>query len=131
MQIKKYLTEQAVLEIFAARPRPGPASGVQPTKHQLSLNLAQKYGVTYKTIQQIWNRKCWTKLTEPFWEEWERTDATSSQPAGQPSKSDCSKSVSSTDGSASGGGRGPGRSQDQMSTSSEGGSGSWIDAQLE
>eukprot|EP00961_Rhodomonas_salina_P210973 2849081-Rhodomonas_salina.1 len=127
MHIKKYLTEQAVLEIFAARPRPGPDSARKPTKHQLSINLANLYGVSNKTIQQIWNRKCWAKLTEPFFEDWERTtDATSSRPADEPSRS--VQSISTTDSGVVRhgpdtaterlGGAGGTHRQDQHSTSS-------------
>eukprot|EP00961_Rhodomonas_salina_P186838 2522798-Rhodomonas_salina.1 len=76
MHIKKYLTEQAVLEIFAARPRPSAVNATTPTKHERSRTLAQLYGVSTSTIQQIWNRKCWAKVTGPYLEEWELSGTT-------------------------------------------------------
>eukprot|EP00961_Rhodomonas_salina_P180910 2441645-Rhodomonas_salina.1 len=71
MHIKKYLTERAVIEIFAARPRPSPVTGELPAKSKMSRTVAKMYGVSTSTVQQIWNRKCWTKVTAPFCEAWE------------------------------------------------------------
>eukprot|EP00961_Rhodomonas_salina_P116512 1568356-Rhodomonas_salina.1 len=80
MHIKKYLTKQSVLEIFAARPRPTDAAGDKVTKHEKSLELANKYGVSNKTIQQIWNRKSWVKLTQRLFNEESESSGNTTQP---------------------------------------------------
>eukprot|EP00961_Rhodomonas_salina_P260979 3527242-Rhodomonas_salina.1 len=61
MGIKGYLTEKSVLEIFDARP--GPSTPTR-TSAALSRALAEKYNISTKTVQQIWNRKSWTEVTD-------------------------------------------------------------------
>eukprot|EP00961_Rhodomonas_salina_P017051 229551-Rhodomonas_salina.1 len=85
MHIKKYLTKESVIEIFAARPDPSPVSGATPTKHELARVVADQYGVSSSTIQQIWNRKCWAKITAPFCDEAQSSSSTTQD---QPANSD-------------------------------------------
>eukprot|EP00961_Rhodomonas_salina_P059432 798334-Rhodomonas_salina.1 len=42
-----------------------------PPKSKMSNTVAKLYGVSVSTIQQIWNRKCWAKVTEPYYEKCE------------------------------------------------------------
>lgn len=61
MGIKGYLTEKSVLEIFAERPS---RNSPPRTAAAACRALAQKYNISTKSIQQVWNRKSWTEVTD-------------------------------------------------------------------
>eukprot|EP00961_Rhodomonas_salina_P211037 2850024-Rhodomonas_salina.2 len=69
MRVRGYLNEKSVLEIFAIRPRPSPVTGGFPANPIKSRALALQYKVSNKTVRDIWKRKSWLKLTEPFCDE--------------------------------------------------------------
>eukprot|EP00961_Rhodomonas_salina_P160277 2157692-Rhodomonas_salina.1 len=61
MGVGGYLNEKSVLEIWAARP-----SDTTPFYQRAAISraLGDKYKVCYKTIQKIWRRASWAKVTE-------------------------------------------------------------------
>jgi len=80
---RSYLTPDAVLAVFRVRP-PRTASGVFIPSTASSRALAEKYNISDKTVRDIWNRKCWAKVTRPLWTDAE-TIAEGLQRASSPS----------------------------------------------
>eukprot|EP00961_Rhodomonas_salina_P233324 3153292-Rhodomonas_salina.1 len=61
MGVKGYLNEKSVLEIWAFRPGPD----TPPIEYTaISRALAEKYKICPKSVQKIWNRVSWAKVTE-------------------------------------------------------------------
>ncbi|EKX52976.1 hypothetical protein GUITHDRAFT_101427 [Guillardia theta CCMP2712] len=58
---KKTLTSEQAVEIFAQR---NVESGFISVESNF---LSKKYGVSAKTVRDIWNRKSWTEVTRPLW----------------------------------------------------------------
>eukprot|EP00961_Rhodomonas_salina_P291615 3932158-Rhodomonas_salina.1 len=56
-----YLNEKSVLEIWAARP---PDTTPFYQRAAISRALGEKYKVCYKTVQKIWRKASWAKLTD-------------------------------------------------------------------
>lgn len=54
------MTFPQALEIY--RQRPTDAAGANK-----STEVANEYGVSPKTIRDVWNRKTWVKVTRPLW----------------------------------------------------------------
>eukprot|EP00961_Rhodomonas_salina_P298044 3937745-Rhodomonas_salina.2 len=64
---RKYglLSEEAVLQIFMRRPSRN-VDGVFEPSSGSSHRLAAMYGVSERSIREIWNRRCWANLTRPL-----------------------------------------------------------------
>mmetsp|Transcript_26986 Transcript_26986/g.71027 ORF Transcript_26986/g.71027 Transcript_26986/m.71027 type:complete len:127 (-) Transcript_26986:20-400(-) len=56
---------QAACRIYEKRPRPGERR--RGKSCTMSAHLAAEYGVTTKTIRDIWNRSTWGKVTRHLW----------------------------------------------------------------
>jgi len=59
---KVLLTQDQALEIYKVRPMDN-SSNAKPT----SMDVAEQYGVSPKTVRDVWNRKTWVKVTKPLW----------------------------------------------------------------
>lgn len=57
---KSFLDRKSVVQIFLAK-------HMGERDVHLSGKLAHKYGVTAKTVRDIWAMRTWTQVTEPFW----------------------------------------------------------------
>jgi len=64
------LTEKEVLEIFALRPRVQSGRAARGSMVQCKI-IAPRYGVTAKTVREIWRGITWTQTTLPHWTEQE------------------------------------------------------------
>ena len=59
---RPHLDETSVIQIFLA----GNLDNVGTRDASLSGRLAQQYGVTAKTVRDIWSRRTWWSVTEPY-----------------------------------------------------------------
>ncbi len=65
------LNGQAAAEIYSCKLLLIGSAGLTPASAFLkvrSVKLARKYGVSAKTIRDIWNKKSWTCSTVQLWE---------------------------------------------------------------
>lgn len=62
------LHEKAVLEIFASRPHRN-SEGVFFPSTAASKDLAKKFHIADKTVRDIWNRRSWSKVTRPHFND--------------------------------------------------------------
>lgn len=65
---RSVLSKAAVVEIFAARPSRS-EDGVYLPSTLLSKELAKKFNIANKTVRDIWDRRCWSKVTRELWTE--------------------------------------------------------------
>ncbi|EKX36362.1 hypothetical protein GUITHDRAFT_165776 [Guillardia theta CCMP2712] len=63
---KKSLSSKLALEIFAERCLKTGYATVESTF------IAKKYGVSSKTVRDIWNRRTWAEATKPLWTDEEK-----------------------------------------------------------
>jgi len=61
---RAYLDADAVTQIYLAKHASAEA---RTSKSDLSVRLAHQYGVTAKTVRDIWKRRTWKTVTEPYW----------------------------------------------------------------
>lgn len=66
---KIVLTAETACEIYAMRPSRSDDSKGEARAKSHSAEIARKYGVTAKTIRDIWNRSTWSKATRKLWTE--------------------------------------------------------------
>uniref|UniRef100_A0A7S0VM98 Uncharacterized protein n=1 Tax=Hemiselmis tepida TaxID=464990 RepID=A0A7S0VM98_9CRYP len=59
---KVLLTQDQALEIYKVRPMDN-----SPNAKPTSMDVAEQYGVSPKTVRDVWNRKTWVKVTKPLW----------------------------------------------------------------
>lgn len=56
------LTQEQAIEIYKVRPMDS-----SPNTRPTSIEVAEQYGVSPKTVRDVWNRKTWVKVTRPLW----------------------------------------------------------------
>eukprot|EP00960_Hanusia_phi_P055172 762900-Hanusia_phi.AAC.1 len=66
---KIVLTAETACEIYSMRPSRSDDSKGEARAKSHSAEIARKYGVTAKTIRDIWNRSTWSKATRKLWTE--------------------------------------------------------------
>jgi len=59
---KVLLTQEQAIEIYKVRPIDS-----TPNTRPTSIEVAEQYGVSPKTVRDVWNRKTWVKVTRPLW----------------------------------------------------------------
>lgn len=63
---KAVLTTESAVAIYRLRPKARGGAGVGAVKSHTT-EIARRYGVTAKTIRDIWNRTTWAKDTKHLW----------------------------------------------------------------
>mmetsp|Transcript_33779 Transcript_33779/g.85390 ORF Transcript_33779/g.85390 Transcript_33779/m.85390 type:complete len:202 (+) Transcript_33779:122-727(+) len=69
---KNQLTAEQAIQIFQLRPRPANDGKLRRGSMMHCKVVAPKYGVTPKTIRDIWNGRTWWNATKPYWSKQER-----------------------------------------------------------
>lgn len=61
-----------VFQIYKQRPQPGKGGTLRRGSMLHCKQVAPKYGVTPKTIRDVWSGRSWAEATRPFWTEDEK-----------------------------------------------------------
>ena len=69
---RQQLTDAEAVEIFKLRPKPKMGKGLRRGSMLLCKTLAPKYGVSPKTIRDIWRGRTWLHATESLWTDEEK-----------------------------------------------------------
>ena len=73
---RQQLTDVEAVEIFKLRPKPRKGGAPQRGSMLLCKSLAPKYGVSAKTIRDVWRGRTWLHATEHLWTEEEKKQRT-------------------------------------------------------
>ena len=69
---KQQLPPETVLQIFQERPKLNPEEAYRRGSLLLCKSIAPKYGVTPKTVRDIWRGRTWSQVTMGEWTEHEK-----------------------------------------------------------
>jgi len=66
---RQQLTAEEAAEIYKLRPQPGKGGTLRRGSMLHCKAVAPKYGVTPKTIRDVWSGRSWAEATKPLWTE--------------------------------------------------------------